>query len=169
VLLATTGYTGRELYACGDRDSQLYVVGAMGCASSLGLGLALARPERRVIVLDGDGAVLMRLGALTTIGYERPVNLIHVVLDNQVHESTGGQSTVAHSVDLAAVAAACGYPCVRRLHAPGEVADFLRGTADTLSFVHVRIRPGTPAKLPRPTLSPHAVADRLRAFLGSPP
>ena len=105
-LVATTGFTGRALYALDDRPSQLYMVGSMGCASSFGLGLAIAQPQRRVVVLDGDGAALMRLGALATLGYERPDNLIHVLLDNEVHDSTGGQETVSHSVDLAGVAAA---------------------------------------------------------------
>lgn len=68
LLIASTGYTGRELYACGDRENQLYMVGSMGCASSFGLGIALARPDKRIIVIDGDGAALMRLGAFATIG-----------------------------------------------------------------------------------------------------
>ena len=104
IVIATTGFTGRELYACDDRHNQLYVVGSMGCASSIGLGLAWARPDRRVVVLDGDGAMLMRLGALATLAYEQPKNLVHVLLDNEAHESTGGQSTVSHSMDLAGVA-----------------------------------------------------------------
>ena len=120
IVVATTGYTGRELYAIGDRPNQLYMVGSMGCASTFGLGLAWARPDRRVVVLDGDGALLMRLGALATIGYERPNNLVHVLLDNEAHDSTGTQSTVTHSVDLGACARACGYPTVERV---GSAAD----------------------------------------------
>src|SRR5690606_38820517 len=102
VVIATTGFTGRELYACDDRKNQLYMVGSMGCASPFAFGLAWARRDKRVIVLDGDGALLMRMGALATIGYERPDNLVHVLLDNEAHDSTGGQATVAHSVDSAA-------------------------------------------------------------------
>src|SRR5262249_43067797 len=113
-VIATTGFTGRALYALEDCPNQLYLVGSMGCAGTLGLGLGLAQPRRRVIVLDGDGAALMRLSALATIGYERPANLVHILLDNEIHESTGGQATVSHSVDLAAVARACGYPRVVR-------------------------------------------------------
>jgi phosphonopyruvate decarboxylase len=110
-VVATTGYTGRELYACADKPNQLYMVGSMGCASTFGLGLAWARPDKRVVVLDGDGAALMRLGALATLGYERPKNLVHVMLDNELHESTGAQSTVTHSVDLAQIArASAGQP-----------------------------------------------------------
>lgn len=169
VVLATTGYTGRELFACDDRASQLYMVGSMGCASSLGLGLALARPERRVLVLDGDGALLMRMGALATVGHERPANLIHVVLDNAVHESTGGQSTVSRSLDLCSVAHGCGYPTATRADTADALTDLLASERAGPTFVHVPLRPGTPADLPRPTLAPHAVAERLRTFLGARP
>jgi phosphonopyruvate decarboxylase len=163
LVIATTGYTGRELYALEDRSEQLYMVGSMGCGMSLGLGLAIAQPKHRVIVLDGDGAVLMRMGGLATVGFERPPNLIHVLLDNQMHESTGGQSTVSHSVDLYAVAVACGYPVTVRATTPEEVAEFLdRADGRALSLIHVRILPGAPDDLPRPTITPPEVATRFR-------
>ena len=108
-VVATTGKTGRELFTCEDRPQQLYQVGSMGCASAMGLGIAL-NTERPVVVLDGDGAALMKLGALATIGAHAPGNLIHAVLDNGVHDSTGGQATVSPNVDFATVAQACGYP-----------------------------------------------------------
>src|SRR5690606_21567965 len=155
LVIASTGFAGRELYALEDRREQLYMVGSMGCAMSLGLGLALVRPRRRVIVIDGDGAVLMRMGGLATVGYERPPNMLHVLLDNQMHESTGGQSTVSHSVDFCAVAAACGYPATARAASPEEVAAFLRRDGEpALSLLHVSILPGAPADLPRPTITP---------------
>jgi phosphonopyruvate decarboxylase len=163
-VIATTGYTGRALYALGDRPSQLYLVGSMGCASSVGLGVALAQPHRRVVVLDGDGAALMRLGALATIGARRPPNLVHVLLDNERHESTGGQATVSRSADLAAVAAACGYPRVVRATSLDECAA-LSASGQELSFIHVKTGPGANAALPRPTVTPLQVAERFRAWL----
>ena len=166
VLIATTGFTGRELYAHGDRPNQLYMVGSMGCAVSLGLGLAIARPERRIIVIDGDGAALMRLGALATVGAERPSNLIHVVVDNGMHESTGGQATVAPLIDLPGIAAACGYTQVMSHGDPGELRDELGFRAPGLRFFHVPVRPGVAEDLPRPAISPPEVAARLRAHLG---
>jgi len=167
-LVATTGYTGRTLYALGDTQRQLYVVGAMGCASSVALGLALARPERRVIVLDGDGAALMHLGALATIGQHHPRNLTHVLLDNERHESTGGQRTAAEVADLAAVAHACGYPRARRASTAAAVADEIGAAAGALTFIHVKVRPGHEADLPRPRVTPADVAARFRAwFMGS--
>lgn len=163
LVIASTGFAGRELYALDDRRQQLYMVGSMGCAMSLGLGLALAQPKRRVIVLDGDGAVLMRMGGLATVGYERPPNMLHVLLDNQMHESTGGQSTVSHSVDFCAVAAACGYPVTARATTPEEVAAFLRRDGEpALGLLHVRILPGAPENLPRPAITPPEVAARFR-------
>jgi phosphonopyruvate decarboxylase len=164
-VIATTGYTGRALYALDDRPSQLYVVGSMGCASSVGLGLALAQPNRRVIVLDGDGAALMRLGALATLGYRRPPNLVHVLLDNEMHESTGGQATVSSSADLAAVAQACGYPRVVRAASLDECTRALQAGGTELSFVHVKTRPGANEDLPRPTVTPRQVAERFRRWL----
>lgn len=163
-LIATTGYTGRTLYALGDSERQLYVVGAMGCASSVALGLALARPERQVIVLDGDGAALMHLGALATMGYHRPRNLTHVLLDNERHESTGGQRTVTEIADLAAVAQACGYPRVRRAATAAAVAEEVGAAAGALTFIHVKLRGGHEADLPRPKVTPAEVASRFRAW-----
>jgi len=164
VLVATTGYTGRELYATGDHLNQFYMVGSMGCAVSVGLGLAVARPERRIVVLDGDGAALMRLGALATVGYEKPGNLVHVLLDNGLHESTGGQATVSRSIDFGGLAAACGYTRIERVSQPAELAAILERPATELTFVHAPILAGVP-ELPRPSITPAAVAARLRAHL----
>lgn len=165
IIVATTGFTGRELYACEDRPNQLYMVGSMGCASTFGLGLALAQPKRRVVVLDGDGALLMRMGALATLGYERPANLVHVLLDNEAHDSTGTQSTVTHSVDLAACARGCGYPVVERVANAEALEASLRERTDSLRFLHLKTKPGAPDDLPRPKITPKEVADRLRAHL----
>jgi phosphonopyruvate decarboxylase len=165
VIISTTGYTSRELYALGDSPNQLYVVGAMGCASSVGLGLALARPDVRVTVIDGDGSALMRLGALPSIGYQRPPNLLHIVLDNGMHESTGGQFTVTSSMDLVAVASACGYPTAQRVYDAEALATIFAAPRHALGFVSAAVRPGVPADLPRPTITPPQVTRRLRDHL----
>jgi len=166
IVVATTGYTGRELYAAGDRPNQLYMVGSMGCALSMGLGLAIARPARRVIVLDGDGAALMRLGALATVGFERPANLMHLVLDNGRHESTGGQTTVSGSIDFCGLATACGYPSVTAIASAEELQARIRTASHELNFIHVPILPGVP-ELPRPEITPPEVAARLRAHIAA--
>jgi len=165
VVVATTGHTGRELLDLEDRENYLYMVGSMGCAPSLGLGLAVAQPHRRIVVLDGDGAALMRLGAQATVGYQRPSNLVHILFDNGTHESTGGQATVSHSIDFCAIAAGCGYPRTSRASTPQELTEILRTTQDALHFIHVPTLPGTKRTLPRPSLQPHEVANRVRSLL----
>ncbi len=166
VVIATTGYTGRELWALEDKPCQLYMVGSMGCASSLGLGLAIARPDKRIIVIDGDGAALMRLGSFAMLGHERPLNLLHILLDNGMHESTGGQATVSHNIDFCALAAAAGYPRVMVVNDADELREHVDWRAPGLRLLHVPIQPGVAPDLPRPTSTPAEVAARLRSCLG---
>jgi phosphonopyruvate decarboxylase len=164
-LLATTGFTGRALYALGDCPNQFYMVGSMGCLSSFGLGLALAQPRRRVLVLDGDGAMLMRMGALGAIGHQRPRNLMHILLDNGVHDSTGGQATVSSTVDMAAVARACGYAGAVAACGAAELQDLLAQDWEGPAFVYVKTAPRAQRKLPRPQRQPHEMAQRFRQWL----
>jgi phosphonopyruvate decarboxylase len=166
-VIATTGFTGRALYAQEDRPSQLYMVGSMGCASSMGQGLATVQPQRRVLVLDGDGALLMRMGALASIGHEGTPNLMHIVLDNGVHDSTGSQPTVSPFIDIPAVAAACGYRRVVRVYGLEDLDTILRDPVDELTLVHVLTQPRADRKLPRPTMTPAEVVDRFRAWLAA--
>jgi len=165
-VIATTGKTGRELFTLADREQHLYQVGSMGGASPMALGLALVT-GRRVLVLDGDGAALMKLGSLATIGAHQPAGLVHVLLDNGVHDSTGGQATVSPAVDFGAMALACGY---RAAFACDDAAGFAEALRQALAMsgpvmIHVRIRPGSMGKLGRPTIAPHEVARRFRGFL----
>ncbi len=169
VLLATTGFCGRELYAIDDRANHLYMVGSMGCVLPLALGLALARPDLRVIALDGDGAALMRLGAFATAGVYGPPNLWHLLLDNGVHDSTGGQATVSPSVSLAKVAAACGYASAFETNDLDQISGWLSETPiDGARFARLFIRPGTPSDLPRPSVAPVEVKLRLMRHIGAP-
>ena len=166
VVLAATGFCGRELYAIADRPNQLYMVGSMGCVAPLALGLALARPDLTVVALDGDGAALMRLGALATVGAYGPPNLRHLLLDNGVHDSTGGQATVSPSVSFAEVAAACGYASALETDEAGRIAEWLQAPpAPGPSFARLLIRAGTSAGLPRPSISPVEVKQRLLRHL----
>jgi phosphonopyruvate decarboxylase len=165
-IVATTGKCGRELFTLNDREQHLYQVGSMGGTSAMGLGVAL-NSERPVIVLDGDGAALMKMGNFATIGAMRPKNLIHIVLDNGVHDSTGGQGTVSENVDFAAVAIACGYAAAA---AADDLGGFDKAFASALGnpgphLIHLRIRPGSLEKLGRPTVKPPEVARRFKAFL----
>jgi phosphonopyruvate decarboxylase len=165
-VIATTGKCGRELFTLADRPQHLYQVGSMGCAGAMGLGVAL-NARRPVVVLDGDGAALMKLGAFATIGARGPENLVHVVLDNGVHDSTGGQATVSANVDFAQVALACGY---RRAASCDSIDGLGRALLEALAkpgpaLVHLRIAPGSVGNLGRPAIAPPEVARRFRAFL----
>jgi len=167
VVVATTGFTGRELYALNDRANHFYMVGSMGCASALGLGLALACPHQHVVVVDGDGAALMRMGNMAMSGRYGPANLSHVLLDNEVHDSTGAQATLSASVDFAAVAAACAYGEVWRAAEVNTLGQFLaRPRQSGAGFIHLKTAPGSLPDLPRPHITPPAAMARLRRHLG---
>jgi phosphonopyruvate decarboxylase len=165
-VIATTGKCGRELFTLADRPQHLYQVGSMGGASAMALGVAL-NTARPVVVLDGDGAALMKLGNLATIGAKAPRNLIHVLLDNSVYDSTGGQATASPNVDFAAVAIGCGYRCAFSADDLGgfeaALTSAFAGSGPTL--ICLKIGAGSMAKLGRPTITPPEVARRFQAFL----
>jgi phosphonopyruvate decarboxylase len=165
-LLATTGFCGRELYAIADRPNQLYMVGSMGCVVPLALGLALARPNRRVLALDGDGAALMRLGAYATVGAYAPKNFSHLLLDNGAHDSTGGQATVSPSVAFARIAEASGYARSEEFSQIDSLRNWLSAADSGPRFARLHIKTGTPKDLPRPAMTPEEVRIRfMRHFL----
>ncbi len=162
LLIATTGFTGRELFAIDDRKNQIYMVGSMGCASSLGLGVSLARPDLKVVIIDGDGAGLMRMGNFATIGSYASNNLVHILLDNEVHDSTGAQATVAANIDFAKIAEASGYSVSLTGNDIQLIEDlFSLEGHDGPVFGHLKIRPGTIENLPRPDVTPNQVLTRL--------
>jgi phosphonopyruvate decarboxylase len=167
ILLATTGKTGRELFEVEDKPNNLYMVGSMGCISSLGLGLAMARPDKRIIVIDGDGSALMRMGCFATNAYYQPKNLLHILLDNNAHDSTGGQATVSHIVDFASMASAVSYPVALQVNSLVELEEAIRQWIGDgqLTFIHLRISQGSPPELGRPTVKPFEVKDRLIKFM----
>lgn len=165
LVVGSTGYIGRELYSVNDRPNHLYMVGSMGCASSLGLGLSLALPQYRVVVLEGDGAALMRLGNFATIGAYGGENFQHVLLDNQVHESTGGQSTVSSAINFAALAAASGYASSTETYEAAELRNFLNRRSGP-EMLHLHIKRGIASDLPRPDIGPVQVSRRLMRHFG---
>ena len=166
-IIATTGKTGRELFTIADRANHLYVVGGMGTASAIGFGVAHALPRQPVVVIDGDGAALMKMGSLATIGCYQPKNFVHIILDNEAHDSTGGQQTASPVVRFADVAAAANYRNAFAVVAHDDIRDAVRELRHRQgpSLLHVKIRAGSPEKLGRPTVKPHEVKDRFSAFL----
>ncbi len=165
--LATTGKTGRELYEIEDAKNNLYMVGSMGCVSSLGLGLALTKPEKAVVAIDGDGALLMRMGNLATNAAYSPANLLHILLDNQSYDSTGGQQTVANNIKFVDVAAACGYPNSIYVHNLEELAQRIQTwkKQQGLTFLYIKISQGSKKELGRPKMKPFQVKNRLEVFI----
>jgi phosphonopyruvate decarboxylase len=167
VQLATTGKTGRELFEIKDADNNLYMVGSMGCISSFGLGLALTQTNKDIVVIDGDGSLLMRMGSLATNGYYNPPNMIHILLDNHVHESTGGQSTVSSNISFVNIAASCGYKNSLEVLSLEQLEASLKEWKQSkgLTFLYMKISKKAKEKLGRPHIKPHEVKERLRRFL----
>ncbi|GAA0367586.1 phosphonopyruvate decarboxylase [Bacillus horti] len=169
IQLATTGMTGRELYEIEDSPSNLYMVGSMGCVSSFGLGVSLAQrsTNRNVVVIDGDGSLIMRMGSLATNGTYHPPNMLHVLLDNNAHDSTGGQSTVSHNVQFVEAAASCGYAKSFYVHNLTELKNRIEEWRQSkgLTFLHLKTAKGHKEKLGRPKIKPYEVRQRLQLYL----
>ncbi|WP_322906542.1 phosphonopyruvate decarboxylase [Paenibacillus campi] len=167
IQLATTGLTGRELFEIEDAPQNLYMVGSMGCISSLALGLSLVQSGKKIIAIDGDGALLMRMGNLATVGHYGRQNLLHLVLDNGCHDSTGGQNTVSTSIDLAAVAAACRYAKVIVVDRAEQLAQAIVQwhKQPQLTFIHAFISRAATGSVGRPTMKPYQVKERLMEYM----
>jgi sulfopyruvate decarboxylase subunit beta len=139
VVVTIMGAVAAELQSIGHRPNFFYLQHAMGLASSMGLGIALTRPDQRVVVFDGDGSVLMNLGGLTTLARYRPRNLVHVIFDNESLLSVGGFPTATSTgSDLAAIAAAAGIPrtaSVRTIDAFTHAFDEAVGAGDLTTLV----------------------------------
>jgi thiamine pyrophosphate-dependent acetolactate synthase large subunit-like protein len=103
-IISANGFMSRDLYETNEKDNNFYMIGSMGLASSIGLGVALKNPKRRIYVFDGDGSILMNLGSLVTVGALKPKNFIHFIFDNKSHESTGGQPTNSNNIDIEKIA-----------------------------------------------------------------
>jgi sulfopyruvate decarboxylase beta subunit len=114
-VVVCNGFPSREAFKIADRPTHFYMIGSMGVAAAIGLGVALSKPQKKVIVFDGDGNVLMGMGTLATVGAVKPKNFVHVVFDNEVYGSTGNQPTYSRLVRLDQVAKAAGYVNVERV------------------------------------------------------
>lgn len=167
-LLSTTGYLSRSLFNLGDSDRNFYMQGSMGHAAGIALGAALARPDKQFVILDGDGAVLMHMGSLATIGDVAPLNLVHVVFDNGVYDSTGGQRTGSQRTDFVAAALACGYRDARSADTVDELRTALRtaNASSGPSAIVVRGAPGGSAgERASSNLSVSDIGNRFRESL----
>jgi thiamine pyrophosphate-dependent acetolactate synthase large subunit-like protein len=170
-VVATCAATSRELAAVADRPNHLYLLDSMGLTTSVGTGLALAIEDsavERVIVLDGDGSLLMNLNALATAAFLRLPRLVVVCLDNASYASTAGLATYASDLDLGAIAAGTGLNVLRADDPPSLLAalDEARSQVGP-HFVHVRIQPGNAADIPLLLMDPAVLGDRFRRWLAA--
>lgn len=161
VIVSTTGKISRELFECRmNKDEKsieqdFYTIGSMGHASQIALGLALNKKTRQVYCLDGDGALIMHMGGLTTIGQLKPKNYKHVVFNNGCHDSVGGQPTVAFNIDIPLIAQACGFRTTFLVEEKNELTEKIselkncRGPA----LLEIRVKGGARSDLGRPTIS----------------
>ena len=172
-VISTTGKTSRELYEYRDERGEghgndFLTVGGMGHTASIAMGVARGQPKRRVVCLDGDGSVIMHMGALAIIGQSGLSNLIHVVINNGAHDSVGGQPTAGFEVDIPAIARACGYReavCVE--DGEGVQREFERLSAlDGPTLLEIRTNKGARDDLGRPKSSPAENRDALMKMLG---
>lgn len=171
ILVTTTGKTSRELYEIRqrlghDHSHDFLTVGSMGCASSIALGIATQRQDKKVVLIDGDGACLMRLEALSTIGYLQPKNLLHIVVDNNAYESTGSQKTQSSNVDFSAIAKACKYRAAVTVESlPDFMHHFLQFDQGP-SMIVVKSFPYSRPELGRPKSTPIENKQALMQTLG---
>jgi sulfopyruvate decarboxylase subunit beta len=165
LVVACNGMIGRELYTRADAPTRFYMIGSMGLASSIGLGLALVQPARTVVVFDGDGNVLMNLGGLADVAAARAGNFHHVVFDNAAHGSTGNQRTISDRVPLEAVARAAGYRRVARVCGPRHLRTVLGSWFDAPgpSMLLVVVARQNAAGIGRVEPSPTEITRRFRA------
>ena len=172
IVVSTTGKTSREIFEIREKKGQSHqqdflTVGSMGHCSSIALGIALSKPEREVVCIDGDGAMLMHLGSLTSIASLKPKNFRHILMNNEVHESVGGQDTAAKNIDLSAIVGAMGPSKMFKAETTAElktnITDFM--TCVGPSFLEVKIRPGSRGDLGRPTIKPVNNKENFMGFL----
>lgn len=167
--VSTTGMISRELFSLEDRPQNFYMIGSMGLASAVGLGIAIQAPHKRVFVLEGDGSALMSLGTLPLIASEEVPNLIHIILDNEAYESTGGQASISSRFNLAETAVAAGYPiarCVGDIRAlESALSEAKEGGLLSLILIKCAIAPID--GIPRVSHAPAEIRDRFSAAVRS--
>lgn len=170
--VSTTGMASRELYELRDKYNQghekdFLTVGGMGHASQIALSIAMQKKDRQIYCIDGDGASIMQMGGMATIGSRKPSNYVHFVLNNGAHDSVGGQPTVGREIDLCAIAAGCGYENVVKVETPEELEAVLKDseTKNKLTFVEVMVTKGARKDLGRPKSTPVENKEALMSFL----
>lgn len=173
VVVCTTGMPSRELFEYRANNNQGHYrdflsVGGMGHASQIALGLCMAQPKRPTYCFDGDGATLMHMGSLAIIGQSSAVNFTHVVFNNGVHDSVGGQPTVGFGVDFCGIAKACGYVSAVEVHSYEDIIRAFNYASehDGPHFIDIHVRPGNRLGIGRPTTTPKQNKNAIMKYLG---
>ena len=171
-IVSTTGMISRELFEYRAAMNQgherdFLTVGSMGHASQIALGIAMAKPDRKVWCFDGDGAAIMHMGSMAIVGNKAPKNYVHVVFNNGAHDSVGGQPTVGLKIDLPRVARAVGYPHTYSVSIKEDLIDVLKDATQNggLSLIEVKVKKGNRNDLGRPTTTPIQNKEALMTFL----
>lgn len=172
IIVSTTGKASRELFEIRENklESHKYdflTVGSMGHSSSIAMGIALYKPKSKIWCIDGDGALLMHMGAMAVIGSNKPYNLIHVVINNGCHETVGGMSTVASNINLVQIALGCGYSKAVSVSDYSELKEVLieAKTDNQLTFIEVKTAIGSRGDLGRPTTAPKENKEKFMTYL----
>lgn len=171
-IVSTTGKTSRELFEYReelgqDHNKDFLTVGSMGCSASIANGIALQKPEKQVFVFDGDGAVVMQMGALATIGHYKPKNLYHIIFDNNAHDSTGGQPTVSDTLNFEQIALACGYKAAKTVEKKADLEEAIKKmkSSNGPQMLIVKVNKGARKDLGRPTTTPIENKEGFMGFL----
>ena len=161
IIISANGFMSRDLFEAHDKPTNFYMIGSMGLASSIGLGIALKKTRKRIHVFDGDGNLLMNLGSLTTIGYLKPKNFVHFVFDNSLHESTGGQPTVSNTIHLEKIAEISNYK-IFQISKQKDVKDLFKKIKKISGpiLVHIKIEQSGKTST-RVRHSPHQIKKRF--------
>jgi len=164
VVISTTGLISREIFERFDLERNIYVPGSMGLASSIGLGLALAQPKVRVVVIDGDASLLMNLGSIVTIGNKQPINLLHIVLDNNAYASCSEERSMSDTAHLDILANTVGYPYVRTVRCQKDLKCAIIEFREGPGFILAKIKLGGRRNFRRP-LELAAIKGRFMLFI----
>jgi phosphonopyruvate decarboxylase len=161
IIVSTTGKTSREIFEIREKNNELHsqdflTVGSMGHCSSIAMGIAIAKPNRKVFCIDGDGALIMHMGSLSTVGKFEPKNFYHILINNCVHESVGGQETSAKYIDIPTMVKSNGYKQVYTASDSAQLTKSLKELNNTEGpvFVEIKTKPGSRDNLGRPTIKP---------------
>ena len=161
IIVSANGFISRDVFSSLEKNTNFYMIGSMGLASSIGLGIALKKPKKRVFVFDGDGNILMNLGSLITIGTLNPKNLVHLIFDNKAHESTGGQPTQANKVNISEIAKITNYT-IFSVQTKQSLEKTLKKiqTVKGPILIHILIKKGK-AKSSRVDIEPNIIKSRF--------